>query len=152
MTTKPATHVFWPVGGRHAQDAQHPITGRGIYSGLSLEELNAREGVAHLVITWEEAWQLQTEADRAQYCTGPKEVTAERANDALNCLPPYRWSRAAGVGSGWEAFAIGEPLTDRLRGWLVRLGRRWFELVEDQAIGYEELKALVRNSEAFRQS
>ena len=141
--------VFWnPATGRTV-DAVHPITERGAYSGLSLQELNNREGATLERITWEEAYRLQGQAERAHYCTGAEEVTAKQADEALNCLPPYRWSRTAGIGAtSWEAFAVGEPLTDRLRAWYVRLGRRWFELVEDRAIDYPDLIAAVKASPA----
>lgn len=143
------THVYWnPTTGR-TFDAEDPTTGIGAYSGLTLQELNTREGVTLQRITTEEACQLQHQADRARCCTGASEVTEERADDALCCLPPFRWSRGTVRASSWEAFAIGEPYTDSLRVWFVRLGRRWFELIEDRAISYEELIAAVKASPAF---
>jgi hypothetical protein len=146
------THVFWRDGASHATDVVHPVTRRGLYSGLTVDELNEREGCAHQIVTCEQAAQLQQQADRAQYCTGAIEVTAERADEALNCLPPYRWSRCStGDWGHWEAFAISEPLTDTLRTWLVRLGRRWFEITEDCAISYPELLSAVRSSPCFPQ-
>jgi len=149
----PITHVFWSPTKTRTIDEEHPTTGRGVYSGLTLQELNTREGVTLQRMTWEEAYQLQTEADRARYCTGADEVTAERADDALCCLPPYRWTRTAGVAAtSWEAFAIGEPLTGDLRTWFVRLGHRWFELIEDRAINYADLIDAVKASPAFHRA
>lgn len=148
------THVFWRDGARNITDVVHPVTGGGGYSGLSREELDAREGGPHRVVTWEEAAALVAEADRVRYCTGAQEVTQERADDALNCLPPFRWSRSAHrsvSASSWEAFAVGEPLTDTLRTWFVRLGRRWFEITEDRSVSYEELIAAVKSSPCFSQ-
>ena len=143
------THVYFnPTTGRTC-DAEHPTKGIGAYSDLSLRELNTREGVTLQRITIEEAYQLQHQGDRARYCTGASEVTQERSDEALNCLPPFRWSRTTVRASSWEAFAIGEPVTDRLLCWFVRLGRRWFELYEDRAISYEELIAAVKASPAF---
>lgn len=43
-----------------------------------------------------------------------------------------------------EAFATGEPITDRLVSWFVRLGSQWFELIEDRAISFDELVAAVK--------
>ncbi len=45
-----------------------------------------------------------------------------------------------------EAFAVSEPVTDRLLVWLVRLGSQWFELIEDRAISFEDLVAVVKAS------
>lgn len=146
------THVFFnPASGR-VTDVQHPTSGCGGYSGLTREQLDHREGVSHLLITWDEAYAQVEAADRARYCKPPVEVSKERADEALNCLPPFRWTRQSIHASSWEAFAIGEPLTDRLVTWFVRLGRRWFELVEDRMIDYGALKNAVRGSEAFLQS
>lgn len=148
------THVFWRDGAHHATDVVHPVTGGGGYSGLSRQELDAREGGPHRVVTWEEAAALEAEADRVRYCTGAQEVTQERADEALNCLPPFRWSRSAhhSVGaSSWEAFAVGEPLTDTLWTWFVRLGCRWFQIREHRAISYEELIAAVKASPCYQQ-
>lgn len=127
-------------------DLQHPKTGLGAFSDLSREQLDAREQVTHELVTMEEAANRQWDAGRLRYCTGAKRVTAERADDALNCLPPYRWSR----GDGTEIFAVGEPITDSLVSWFVRLGGDWFELVEDRRIGYDQLLWLVRESDAFK--
>ena len=142
-------HVYWNPTTKRTFDAEHPNTGIGAYSGLTLEELNTREGLTLQRITIEEACQLQHQADRARYCTGALEVTQERSDEALNCLPPFRWSRGQVMASSWEAFAISEPVTDRLLCWFVRLGRRWFQLYEDRAIGYQELIAAVKASPAF---
>ena len=144
------THVFFnPASGR-VTDVQHPASGCGGYSGLTCEQLNARDGVSHLLLTWDEASAQVEAADRARYCKPPVEVSQERADEALNCLPPFRWTIQ--YASSWEAFAIGEPLTDRLVTWFVRLGRLWFELVEDRMIDYDALKSAVRGSKAFLQS
>jgi hypothetical protein len=145
------TEAFWcPTTGR-VIDAVHPITGAGVWSKLTLEQLRQRDGEAIAKVSYEQAAELSHKAERERYCTQAVAVTVERADDALNVLPPYRWStlEAFAPGSSWEAFAIGEPLTDRLRDWFVRIGDQWFSLVEDRAIGYQALLGLVRSSEAF---
>ena len=146
------THVFFnPATGR-ITDVQNPYTLGGGYSNLTVEQLNAREGATHLLLAWEEADLKVHAADRARYCQPAIEVTQKRADEALNCLPPFRWTRQSIHASSWEAFALGEPLTDRLVWWFVRLGHRWFELVEDRMISYETLVGAVRGSEAFLQT
>jgi hypothetical protein len=146
------THVFFnPATGR-VTDVQHPTSGFGGYSGLTAEQLDARESATHLLLTWDEAAVQVHAADRARYCKPAVEVSQERADEALNCLPPFRWTRQSIHASSWEAFALGEPLTDRLVWWFVRLGQHWFELVEDRMISYETLVGAVRGSEAFLQT
>ncbi len=145
------TEAFWcPTIGR-VIDAVHPITGAGVWSKLTLVQLRQRHGEAIATVSCKQVVELSHKAERERYCTQAVAVTAERADDALNVLPPYRWStvEASAPGSSWEAFAIGEPLTDRLRDWFVRIGNQWFSLVEDRAIDYQALLALVRSSESF---
>ena len=146
------THVFFnPATGR-ITDIEHPTLRCGGYSGLTAAQLDEREGISHLLLTWEEAAAQVHDADRVRYCKPAVEVSQERADEALNCLPPFRWTRQSIHASSWEAFALGEPLTDRLATWFVRLGHRWFELVEDRMVSYEALVAAVRGSEAFLQA
>ena len=151
--------AFWcPTTGR-VIDAVHPITGAGVWSRLTLEQLRQRDGEAIAKVGIDLSVELSHKADRERYCTQAVAVTTERADEALNILPPYRWStlnlapgswwEALEPSSSWEAFAIGEPLTDRLRNWFVRIGDQWFSLVEDRAIDYQALLGLVRSSEAF---
>jgi hypothetical protein len=130
---------FNPATGR-TQDAVHPITGRGLWSGLSHAELNSREGVELERLSMDEAAERQAQADRQRYCTGPQRVTDERAEEMLNVLPPYRW---ANHGS-FEVFAMGEPLCGDLVTWFVRVGRQWFELNESSTIPADRLMSLCQ--------
>jgi hypothetical protein len=136
------THVFYnPVAGRSI-DIVHPVSNKGGYSGLTQAQLSIREKADVQVVTWQEAERLGAQADRERLCTGAQKVTAERADEALNVLPPFRWRATQGM----EAFAVSEPVTDRLLVWLVRLGSQWFELIEDRAISFEDLVAVVKAS------
>jgi len=131
-----------------------PATGR-IYSFLNEEnrcifekktvdelQMNGRISADAVVLPFIEAEARASQADRAKYCTGARRVTAERADEALNCLPPFRWRATQYM----EAFAISEPVTDRLLTWFVRLGSQWFELHEDRAISFDDLVAVVKAS------
>jgi hypothetical protein len=131
-----------------------PATGR-IYSFLNEENLcffdkvtfdvlqkYGRISADAVVLPFIEARARASQADRAKYCTGARRVTAERADEALNCLPPFRWRATQGM----EAFAISEPVTDRILTWFVRLGSQWFELHEDRAISYDDLVGVVKDS------
>jgi hypothetical protein len=134
------THVFYnPVAGRMI-DVVHPVSNKGGYSGLTQAQLSIREKADMQVVTWQEAERLGAQVDRERLCTGARRVTAERADEALNVLPPFRWRATQSM----EAFAIGEPVTDRLVSWFVRLGSQWFELIEDRAISFDELVAAVK--------
>jgi hypothetical protein len=134
------THVFYsPVAGRTI-DIVDPISNRAGYSGLTQAQLSIREEADIQIVTWQEAELLTDQADRTRYCVGARRVTAERADEALNCLPPFRWRATQSM----EAFAISEPVTNRLLTWFVRLGSQWFELTEDRAITFDDLVAVMK--------
>jgi hypothetical protein len=136
------THVFYNPASGGIIDIVHPVSNNGSYSGFTQDQLSIREKADIQAVTWEEAKQLMAQADRKRMCTGAQKVTAERADEALNCLPPFRWRATQGM----EAFAIGEPVTDRLMSWFVRLSSQWFELIEDRDISFDDLVAVVKAS------
>jgi hypothetical protein len=138
------THVFYSPASGRTIDVVHPVSIKGGYSGLTQAQLSVREKADMQVVTWQEAERPGAQADRERLCTGAVRVTAERADEALNCLPPFRWRATQAM----EAFAIGEPVTDRLLSWFVRLGSQWFELIEDRAISYDDLIAVVKAADA----
>ena len=134
------THVFCNLVTGRTADVVHPISNKGGYSGLTQAQLSVREKADMQVVTWQEAERLAAQFDRERLCTGARRVTAERADEALNVLPPFRWRATQGM----EVFAIGEPITCRLVSWFVRLGSQWFELIEDRDISFDELVAVVK--------
>ena len=138
--TTPA--VFDPKTGRIYSFLNEE--GRCIFDKKTVEELqaNGRISTDAVVLPFIEAEAMAAQATRAKYCTGAQKVTAERAEEALNVLPPFRWRATQGM----EAFAVGEPVTDRLLSWFVRLGSQWFELIEDRAISFDDLVAVVKAS------
>jgi hypothetical protein len=116
--------------------------GRSFWGRETVQDLQMKGYISAdaVVLPYIEAEAKAAQAERAKYCTGATPVTAERADEALNCLPPFRWTRRQRM----EAFAVGEPVTDRLRSWFVRLGPQWFELIEDRDISYDDLVAVVK--------
>jgi hypothetical protein len=138
--TTPA--IFDPATGRIYSFLDKE--GREVFWNRTFEELQV---VGHIsadavVLPFREAETMAAQATRAKYCTGATPVTAERADEALNVLPPFRWRATQRM----EAFAVGEPVTDRLLSWFVRLGSQWFELIEDRGISYDDLVAVVKAS------
>lgn len=135
-----ATHVFYNQTTARIVDVQDPVSTKGVYSGLAHNQLIIQEKTDIQILTWEAAEKLMAQADRERLCTGARKVTAERADEALNVLPPFRWRATQSM----EAFAISEPVTNRLMSWFVRLGSQWFELIEDRSISFDELVAIVK--------
>lgn len=140
LTMSDIREVFFDSAAGRTQDAVHPITGSGLWSGLTQQQLEERDGTALERLPIDEAVERQRLADRVRYCRAPVPITPDRADHLLNVLPPYRWQRDL----AWEVFAVSEPLTSELLTWCCRIGRQWFELNEDRAITVDQLLALCR--------
>ncbi len=106
-----ATHVFAQMSTLTAVDEVHPLTGRSVIEGQTLEEIQQRYPGAE-VMEWDEFIDRKEKAQS----TLPVEVTEERWNYALEVLPPARWHN----GSDWNSFHISELLSGRIATWWVR--------------------------------
>lgn len=121
--TLAVTHVFYKPGALHAVDAVHPVTGKGLYSGKTVEELTAENGPLETITNAEASRRVDAAAVSA-----PAEITAERWDDALNCLPPQRWVRRNGA----ESFQFMERYCGNVTSVYVKLGDRfwtWHDIV-----------------------
>lgn len=115
--------------------------GRSYFGGETMEEMLRLGYISAdaVVIPWGEADKLQQEAERVRYCTGPQPVTAERFDEALNCLPPERWYR----GEGAESFRLSERLCGLICTFYVRVGDRFWQINEEQGTTHQELVRLA---------
>lgn len=111
--------------------------GRSFWGGETFEEMQQQGAIspAALVLPWLEAERLSNEADRARYCTGAEPITAERFEEALNCLPPERWHHRAGS----ESFRLSERLSGPIASFFLRIGTDYWQINEDQSTTHGEL-------------
>lgn len=112
--------------------------GRGMYSRKTREELEAEYGTLEVIDTEEAARRTDAAAT-----TGPREITSEDFQDALEVLPPMRWINRGGA----ESFRISEAISGTVHGAYVRIGERYFTLAQPLRVTHDELVAKVR--EAF---
>lgn len=140
LTMSDIKEVFFNTATGQTQDAVHPITGNGLWSGLSQQELEERDEATIERLPIDEAVERQQQADRIRYCKAPKPVSAERAQEMLEVLPPYRWQHCGNV----EMFAVGEALCGSLMTWFVRIGSQWFEINEERSIEPHQLVELCQ--------
>lgn len=117
------THVFAVLkGGKPGSgliDGVHPQTGRGIYSGDTLEQIQQREPGAEVI-----AYGDWHRAMVAMYLgLLPMPITEEKYHEMLDCLPPSHWRRAKGSSS----FQMVEHQWDQVTTAFVRVGDLYFE-------------------------
>jgi len=117
-------------------------TNMGAYSGKTMEVLAQEYG--ELI-----ALPISEAADRQETMIlskneGVIEITEDRFHDALNCLPPMRWTRRVDA----ESFYISEAHSGRIHSAYIRLGKRYFSLVATRSTTHEDLVAKV--GEAIR--
>jgi len=98
MDTSRITQCFARMDDAHIIDAVNPDTGKGLYGGRTLEEVQQDNPGAQLMALAE--WQ----AHRASIQRTPitwHTVSEEEYNDMLCCLPPAAYEPGA--------FLVGEP-------------------------------------------
>jgi hypothetical protein len=111
--------------------------GRSFWGGETLEELKASGAVSAEAVTlpWDQAWKLEEQRQRRQYCRGPQRITRETFDEALNCLPPERWMQT----SNYESFRLSEMLCGTIASFYVRVGQSYWTLNEERQTTHEEL-------------
>ena len=122
---------FYERGERHIVDTA-TAAGLGSCTGDNLQQVQARYPVAELM-PLDEACRLAQEAQRAHYCHGPVEITAERFEEMLNVLPPMQWKR----GPGAQSFKMSELTCGTLTGIFCEVRGRYFELCDDVRNSHE---------------
>jgi hypothetical protein len=104
--------------------------GRSYWGGETLEELKATGKVSAetVALPFVQALELQDQADRARYCTGPQLITQERYEEMLNVLPPENWQR----GVGYSCFRLSERLCGAIASFFVRIGDSYYQINENE--------------------
>lgn len=90
--------------------------------GETPEAYIARRSDTKLRIVTEEELHRIDEAHISAMVTDPREISAEKFDEALCCLPPDRYHTAGGV----EMFHISERITGDLVSWWGNIDGRYF--------------------------
>lgn len=101
-----------------AEAQAHPDSVLGMFSRASLSELQTRHPDLMLLSNGDAALR-QSAASRERLCKGPERIDLEYYDDALETLPPQRFT----IKSDWSAFHFQEHITGEFVRWFVRLGR-----------------------------
>lgn len=104
----------------------------------NLDQIRERRKTEIIVISSEEA--VKRCCDAA--VEAPSEITREQFIDWLECLPPVKWRR--GINS--ESFMISEARTYNVRQICVRIGKRYFGMVDYDTLEHDEIVAKVRQT------
>lgn len=126
--------AIYPEDHPHRVDNQY----RSHVEAECLDEIRKRYPTAELRDFAEVCREIEA-LDRAHDCHPPKEITKERFWEKLEVLPPVDWQRRG----SHESFKIMERLCGNLTTICVRVGDRYFELVEDIRTPHEKLLELV---------
>jgi hypothetical protein len=93
-----STHCFAVPGKDNVIDDVHPLTGRGTWSGETLDQIQLRHPGA-AVVSWDD-WK-RAKAATQDAPVEWQECTEERYEEMMNVLPPAEYSR--------HGFLVGEP-------------------------------------------
>lgn len=108
---------------------------------LTIEKYNEKKQTKFEILTWEE-FEVKYYFPHLKSLQKPfVETTAERFEDALECLPPKRWTRHAGN----EFFFMGECFTANLYDCYVRVGNKYFVGLRPIEIKPEEIFSTIPN-------
>lgn len=130
------THAFAAPGDHYPLDLVHPITGRGVYSGETAEQIAERHPGA--VVVELDEWRRQRAAEQ----DAPVEwlpSTLGSYDEMLGCLPPAYMARGAFlVGEPFDHHAVsGQPRFEAYR----RIGGEFF--VSSRPMTRAELRAVI---------
>jgi len=70
-----------------------------------------------------------------------REVTEARYHDALNVLPPGKWTR---IGGYEESFYVTERIAGNIVQWFVKSGARFFNLADEAGLIHSDIMPRVR--------
>ena len=119
MKTSDIKECFYVPGKPGIIDAVNPATGRGLYSGETLTEVNARYPSAVLG-----DFETVCDSQDAYWISQPVQITADRFNEMLGVLPPVGWESQ----SNGEVFKLSERTSGMITAIFCRLGDRYFEM------------------------
>lgn len=112
-----------------------PKTGRGAYSGSSLDDIRQKYPDAEIL--------SQAEADRrieAHYRTPPAPISRDAYEIARDALPPMQWTHRHGA----ESFKFMERVSGNMTRIYVRAGNQCWSLVDRFDLDHDAILALVR--------
>lgn len=123
-TTAPELNIVYisEDGRPMVCDVINPATGAGQYGGKTLPEVQALHPNAQIM---DDAayWALHD----VYYISAPIEITEAEYMDALECLPPVKWTNTP----DGESFKMSERLSGYITGIYCRIGKRFFCFNDD---------------------
>lgn len=140
-------YVYDPACGRiittmrlmSALEPQHvgPDEYVSTYSKKTLQQLKDEGTVSSEaeMLRIDDAARKVHEYARNIFCKGPKEITRRRWYELLEVLPPEGWFRDGDS----ETFMVPECITSCLYCYGIRIGSRYFEMVEDVDVDRNKL-------------
>lgn len=102
-------------------DTVHPITGKSVCYGDTLEQVQARYPGA--IIGDFEEWCLKKEQS---FLTEPMEIDRDRYDEMLNVLPPKRWVQERGPYGYESSFEMIEHQSGRVTSFYMAIHGRHF--------------------------
>lgn len=123
-------------------DTVHPVTGRSVCFGHTLEEIQRRYPGA-IVGNFDEWCHKREES----FLTEPEEISEEQWNAMLNVLPPQRWVQERGPYGYAHSFEMCEHRSGRVTSFFVSFQDRHFTY--NGVDGTPHLEKVRRCAEAF---
>lgn len=115
-------------------DDINPTTGKGLYSGESLDQMRKRYPNIQLQ-DLDEVVEQQETALR----TAPSMITEEQYVDALEALPPVNWVRLGNT----ESFTFSERHSGRITTIYARVGKTCWSFLDVYSIGHHAIMAKI---------
>ena len=137
MERKGLRECVYTPGKPGIQDLVNPTTGCGVYSKMSLAEMQAE----HSGIVIGNFDTVVREQD-AYWIKPPVEITHERFDEMLNILPPVNWAN-------WslnESFQMSERMAGNVTSIFCRIGTRYFELQDRATISHDVIVMKVSDA------
>lgn len=101
----PVTHALYRPGSLSLYAHLHPLTGCCMFGGETPEQLREKYPDIRL-LPIDEAMRLLEQTQQQELEHGPRPIDITAYQEALECLPPVRWTRVDGV----ESFILSEAL------------------------------------------
>ena len=124
--------VFFSPSAQYcsAIDVVNPETGRGVYSGKTLEEFIFE--YADISIVDDE---VAVQHDRQRRITEPREISQEDWYYLLEVLPPCKWVRHSSA----ESFHISERITHDIVTWAARIADKFYRFDDTCRLSHEDV-------------
>lgn len=127
--------VFYVPGKPGIIDAVNPETGRGLYGGRTLEDVQRSDPGAVVA-----DFDVAVAANEALWRAPPVEIAEAAWREALNVLPPDGWTSDGDA----ETFKCAERTSGRVTAIYCRIGSRYFALSDDCRTPHATIVAACR--------